>query len=465
MDPVWPHSCSTCFTRGGSLNHPRPTPLSSPTPTRLWALGFTMALALGTVLGVNLYMESREAGAALEEFRLEQAGLADAAVVVVLSRLDVQPDAPIHQILRDLKPLEGSRPIRIFLCPPEGAWVGIQGTPADPAVFSAGPAGTSLISRADAQALGLPTRKAALGRASFLDSRGRSWSLAVAGSAFRERDRAQHAMWRLSLSFILTGGFLLLLIRWALRLQKKELELARDLEIQEMGRHKDQVLAQASRAATMLTLASGVAHEISTPLGVISGRAAQLSTGLKSDERAFRQVHTIQEEVERINRTVRRFLDLARGGGLVSEDLEPATLVASAASMVVHRFDLAGVALNVEAPPDLPKLRGDSRLLEHLLVNVLLNACDASIPGSSVNLVARNEAGGLGLVVADQGKGIPDVLVERVLEPFFTTKPKGKGTGLGLAIAKEIIRMHKGTLRFEKAQPHGTLVLIWLPVN
>jgi signal transduction histidine kinase len=424
-----------------------------------------MALALGTVLGVNLYMESREAGAALEDFQREQARLADAAAVVVLSRLDVKADTPIHQLLRDLRPLEGSRPVRIFLSPPEGGWLAIQGTPAAPAVFATGSTGTSLISRAEAQALGLPARKAALGRVNFLDSRGRSWSVAVAGSAFRERDRAQHATWRLSLSFILTGGFLLLLIRWALRLQTKELEFARDMEIQEMGRHKDQVLAQASRAATMLTLASGVAHEISTPLGVISGRAAQLTAGLKDDERSIRLVHTIQEEVERINRTVRRFLDLARGGGMVSEELEPAALVASAAAMVVHRFELAGVSLKVEATADLPKLRGDSRLLEHLLVNVLLNACDASKPGSGVDLVARNEAGGLGLVVADQGKGIPDVLVERVLEPFFTTKPKGKGTGLGLAIAKEIVRMHKGTLTFEKAQPHGTRVLIWLPVN
>jgi two-component system, NtrC family, sensor kinase len=450
---------------GGRLNHPRPTPMSPPPATRLWTFGLTMALALGIVLGVNLYMESGEAGAALEDFQREQAQLADAAAAVVQSHLEVQPDAPIHHILRDLKPLEGTRPIRIFLLPPGGAWQTSQGTLATQAAFPTSPTGPSLISRADAQAMGLPSRKAALGRASFLDSQGRSWSVAVAGSAYRERDRAQHAMWRLSLSFILTGGFLLLLIRWALRLQKKELELARDLEIQEMGRHKDHVLAQASRAATMLTLASGVAHEISTPLGVISGRAAQLSAGLKEDERASRQIHTIQEEVERINRTVRRFLDLARGGGLVSEDLEPEILVASAASMVMHRFELAGVALNVETSPDLPKLRGDSRLLEHLLVNVLLNACDASIPGSRVDLVARNEAGGLGLVVADQGKGIPDILVERVLEPFFTTKPKGKGTGLGLAIVKEIIRMHKGTLKFEKAQPHGTLVLIWLPVN
>ena len=97
-------------------------------------------------------------------------------------------------------------------------------------------------------------------------------------------------------------------------------------------------------------------------------------------------------------------------------------------------------------------------------MNILLNACDASTPGSRVNLIAHNEGEGLNLEVADQGKGIPDIPVERVIEPFFTTKPQGKGSGLGLAIAQEIVRMHKGKLTFEKAQPHGTRVLIWLPV-
>ena len=215
----------------------------------------------------------------------------------------------------------------------------------------------------------------------------------------------------------------------------------------------------------MLTLAAGVAHEISTPLGVISGRTGQLTTRLKDDDRALQVLRAIQEEVERITQTVRRFLDLARGGGLASGELDPASFLTSATAMVAHRFREAGVDLLVDVPRDLPRLRGDSRLLEHLLVNILLNACDASSPGKWVNLSALGADGGLRVEVADQGKGIPDVLVERVLEPFFTTKPIGKGTGLGLAIAREIVRMHKGTLTFEKGAPEGTRVLVWLPAE
>jgi signal transduction histidine kinase len=135
----------------------------------------------------------------------------------------------------------------------------------------------------------------------------------------------------------------------------------------------------------------------------------------------------------------------------------------SAASLVRHRFEMSGVALEVRPDPGLPRLRGDARLLEHLLVNILINACDASPTGTRVLLAARPQGGGACFLVEDHGKGIPEALKERVMEPFFTTKGKGKGTGIGLAIGREIARMHQGSLNFEPVQPHGTRVLIWLP--
>jgi len=427
---------------------------------RIWPFGLAMVLALALVLGINLVIENREAGVALEDLQQEQAMLASAEASMLQARLDAQPDATIHQLLRDLRSMERPGMTRTFLRPPGAGWLDSQGMRAS---LQPEPGGTRLISRPEARALGLPVRMAALGETTLTDLQGRTWGVAVAGTAFRERDRAQHARWRLTLSFTLMGGFLLLLLRWALVLQQREFEHDQEMKVQELGRQKDQVLAQASRAATMLTLASGVAHEISTPLGVISGRAVQLGTRTREDEKAAQAVHVIQEQVERITHTVRRFLDLARGGALASEELDPASFLTSAAAMVAHRFREAGVDLLVDAPRDLPRIRGDARLLEHLLVNLLLNACDASAPGTWVNLAGRAEAGGLRVEVTDQGKGIPGEMVERVLEPFFTTKPKGKGTGLGLAIAQEIVRMHKGTLNFESAQPQGTRILIGLP--
>jgi len=432
---------------------------------RLWLLGITMLLALGCVLGVNLFLETREAQAAFEDFKDSQVKVAVAAACVLLSDLEATP-TPLPWVLRDLHPLEQPGITRLFLRPPGQPWISLDALEVDAAPLQVAYATKGRwfpVGPADAVALGLPERTAALALSGAVDRAGSTWIVAVAGSSFREPDRSMHARWRLLASFLSMGVFLSILGWWALRFQKQEMELAREIDLRELGRQKDQALSQADRAATMLTLASGVAHEIATPLGVISGRAAQLLSRVHEDERNQRLTQTIQEAVEQINRTIRRFLELARGGTPRAEEFGTTTLVGAAATMVEHRFQKAGVELVLDAPPDLPGMRGDFQLLEHLLVNLLLNACDASQRGDRVEIRARGAEGKMLLEVTDQGKGIPEALAERVLEPFFTTKPQGQGSGLGLAIAREIVRMHRGEITIERLQPRGTRIMIGLP--
>jgi signal transduction histidine kinase len=432
---------------------------------RLWLLGGTMLLALAFALGVNLYFESREAQAAHEDFKETQVKVAVAAACVLLSNLESSPN-PLPWVLRDLHPLEQPGITRLFIRPPDQPWLSLDGLEARAPLLQRAFAANSRwipVSPGDAPGLGLPDQAAALSLSGAMDRNGRTWIVAVAGSAFREPGRSLHARWRLAASFLTMGAFLFILAWWALRFQKQELELAREIELRELGRQKDQALSQADRAASMLTLASGVAHEIGTPLGVISGRAAQLACRLPGDERNLRLAQTIQEEAEQINRTVRRFLELARGGTPRSEDFIPVDLAKSAAAMVEHRFQTAGVALALDVPGDLPGMRGDFQLLRHLLVNLLLNACDACQRGERVEVRARDGENRMILEVADQGKGIPEELAGRVLEPFFTTKPQGRGSGLGLALAREIVRMHRGEITLERIQPKGTLIRVELP--
>ena len=439
---------------------------------RLGLVGVVMALALGSVLVLNLFVESREARAALEDFRWDQIRLARASASVVQSRLDAAPSAPASLVLKDLTAMEQSGQSRVYVKAPGQPWVGTGG-PLQPGALEGGTPldwgrsaeeGAFMVPRDHASKLRLPGRMAALGFAVARSSTGGVWRVAVAETLYRERNRARQARWRLVISFTSTAGFLFLLIRYILRLQKKELELARAIELRALIERKDLELSQANRSATVLTLASGVAHEIATPLGVISGRAGQLNARLGEDERNQRLVQAILEEVEHINQTVRRFLDLARGGTAANEEVDPLSLMGAAAAKVAHRFEKAGVLLTLEGAPERTGLRGDTRLLEHLLVNLLLNACDACVPGAGVVLRGSTAEDGLWLEVADQGKGIPEDLAERVMEPFFTTKSSGLGTGLGLPIAKEIVRMHMGRLAFEKGMPSGTRVRVWLPL-
>jgi signal transduction histidine kinase len=436
-----------------------------------------MLLALGGVLAVNLVMEAREAQAAHEDFKETQVKVAVAAACVLLSNLESSPN-PLPWVLRDLHPLEQAGVTRLFVRPPTLPWLSVDGLEIQSPPLQRAYAANGRwfpVQAAEAGTLGLPEQDAALSLSGAVDRGGRTWIVAVAGSAFREPGRSLHARWRLAASFLTMGAFLFIMAWWALRFQKQELEMAREIDLREMGRQKDQALSQADRAATMLTLASGVAHEIGTPLGVISGRAAQLAARLPEDERNLRLAQTIQDEAEQINRTVRRFLELARGGTARAEAFEPGELVRAAAAMVEHRFQKAGVdlALSIDPgsgmpdpgdlAPGLPAMRGDFQLLQHLLVNLLLNACDASRPGEPVTVRVRAEETRMVLEVADQGKGIPEALAGRVLEPFFTTKPQGQGSGLGLALAREIVRMHRGEISLERLEPRGTLIRVELP--
>jgi signal transduction histidine kinase len=116
--------------------------------------------------------------------------------------------------------------------------------------------------------------------------------------------------------------------------------------------------------------------------------------------------------------------------------------------------------------PDLPKVACDARLFEQVLVNLLLNACDAcSEGGTTVTLSIHGDRERVAFVVIDDGVGISPSLAKRASEPFFTTKPAGKGTGLGLAIANEIVKHHCGTLTLSpRLDGRGTRVCVELPV-
>jgi signal transduction histidine kinase len=131
---------------------------------------------------------------------------------------------------------------------------------------------------------------------------------------------------------------------------------------------------------------------------------------------------------------------------------------------VEHRFEQGGIVLDLELEADLPEVACDVRLFEQVLVNLLLNACDASSEGGRVTLSVHGDRERVDFVVADDGIGISPEVAERATEPFFTTKSEGKGTGLGLAIANEIVKHHCGSLTLSSgAKGRGTRVCVQVP--
>jgi two-component system, NtrC family, sensor kinase len=209
----------------------------------------------------------------------------------------------------------------------------------------------------------------------------------------------------------------------------------------------------------------GIAHEVSTPLGVIVGRAEQLGSRVAGDDRAAHGARVILEQAERIRLLVRRFLDLARGGAPALDRVASSSVVRGAVALVDHRFAKAGIKLMTDIPTELPMIQCDPALLEHALVNLLLNACEACTSGGNVEISARSDGQHVAFVVTDDGTGITPEDAARATEPFFTTKPEGVGTGLGLAIASEIVKSHRGALTIEPRSPRGTRALVEIPVS
>jgi signal transduction histidine kinase len=323
---------------------------------------------------------------------------------------------------------------------------------------------TLRLGRPAATEVGLPARTAMAGIATVDAGELGRWALVSVASAARERDREKRAEWRLILGVLVASGLVLAFGGAALRRQRKQLELQRELAVAEAQSEHNEALLRAERVATMGTFALGIAHELSTPLGVIVGRAEQLLNRTPADERVTRSAQGILKQADRIQHIVRRFLDMARGRPPSLELADPADIARAAAGAVEHRFAGAGVVLSADIPANLPMVQCDRDLLEHAVVNLLLNACEACERGGHVSLVARCDAERVGFVVVDDGVGISPEAVARAAEPFFTTKSETAGTGLGLAIATEIVKGHRGELVIGPDQDGGTRALIEIPI-
>lgn len=454
--------------------------------SRTGILVVLMTASILTVAGLTYQDVKQRYAESLEDFAGAQETLARCLAYGLKERLAVAPGGsePVRSGLgsRGARswPLDGLRQLEqpgslvlLFLRPgsehfetPDGRQVASELLRA--AVRSG--SSTLRIPREAAEPLGLPRRTAVAGLARLDAEAGPhegSW-IAVVASARRARDREAAAGWRMVLAVFVAAGAVLLLGVITLHGQRRELRAEHALAVEDARRRREAELERASRAATIGTLAMGITHELSTPLGVITARAEQLRAKVAGDERGERSVRVIQEQAEHMNQIIRGMLGLARGQNPVAKELAPLSLVRGAVSLVDHRFTEAGVALGIHAQETPPLLRGDPRLLEQALVNLLLNACDACqlAPGGprSVELSVHIADGQATFRVQDSGTGISAEAAARAMEPFFTTKPIGQGTGLGLAIAQEIVKSHRGTLRIAPRPQGGTCAEISLPI-
>jgi signal transduction histidine kinase len=396
--------------------------------------------------------------------------VAAAAAATVRATLDATPeDAPVREAIAPrLAPLEQAGRIEILLKPPaEEGLETLRGTtlrsvPIESALRRGlGTEPCVRLTHEEAFELGLPPRTAMAGLVEMdLGAKGR-WGLVVVATAIRERDREERGLWRVALAFLLASATVVTFGTLALRRQRTELELAQRLAVAEAVHVRDERLVRADKLATLGAMAMGIAHQVATPLGVIMARSERLAV---ADEKSGRAVSAIRKQARRINEIVRAFLRLARGGAPTLVHTSPAALARDAVELVSHRFAKADVALRTALPEDVPAIACDPSLFEQVLVNLLLNACDACSRGGHVTLTVTASARTVTFAVEDDGVGISAESAQRATEPFFTTKPPDDGTGLGLVIAQEIIGHHHGTLELTPLPDRGTRARVEIPL-
>jgi signal transduction histidine kinase len=312
------------------------------------------------------------------------------------------------------------------------------------------------LSREDAPRLGLPARIAVAGIASTSLPKG--WpGVAVVGSAASERDRSQRQQARAVISIAVVTALILGFGVVGLRQQKRALALEQAVELERTRQERDAVLAKANRMATVAALASGFAHEIGTPLGVISGRIEQLRGVNGAPDRRSDLLAKVALQVERIDKVIRSFLGFARGDAPMLVELPANKVAENAALLVRHRFAAARVELRADLDPsETLTISCEPALFEQALVNVLTNALEASKASQIVTLRLVRSDGAMIFSVLDEGSGISASAMERATEPFFTTKRRSGGSGLGLTIAKEIVAHHRGELLIRRRNEGAT---------
>ena len=230
-------------------------------------------------------------------------------------------------------------------------------------------------------------------------------------------------------------------------------------------------LLYSETQASVGRLAAGVAHEINNPLtGVLTYtqlllRRKDLSDEVRSD------LETVAQATERIRKIVRGLLDFSRQTKLNPQPTDLNGIAFLSIPLMRQQALVKGVEVKFNHAPSLPMLTLDRSQFQSVLLNILLNALDATGPGGritvSTSLSESSDQGKKGVAIAleDTGCGIPAEHMGKLFDPFFTTKDVGQGTGLGLSVSLGIVQRHGGTITVKSEVGKGSTFTIWLPLE
>ena len=239
-----------------------------------------------------------------------------------------------------------------------------------------------------------------------------------------------------------------------------------------------QEVQQAEKLAVVGQLAAGIAHQIGTPLNVISGSAEYLMMEWGAKRPRPHELDIIVAQTDRITKLIQQLLNFARPARMELEVLKLDDLLREVLGLTEHQITKQKITVQTDFQPDLPLITGDTNQLEQAFLNIVINGWHAMPDGGTLTIGTRlvppgdrmrrpGRAGppGVEVSIADTGTGIPLEHLPRIFDPFFSTKGVGKGTGLGLAISRRIVEDHHGHIEVASEVGGGTTFTIWLPAG
>src|ERR1700691_2822785 len=228
-------------------------------------------------------------------------------------------------------------------------------------------------------------------------------------------------------------------------------------------------LSQADKLSSIGLLAAGVAHEVNTPLAVISSYTQMLSKQLQGDPQKSGLLEKITRQTFRASEIVNNLLNFSRTSGTEFADVDINKVITDTLALLEHQFKIAKIQVHSELTSGISAIQGNPGRLQQVFLNLFLNAKEA-MPGGGLLNVATTNGDMVSVRVSDTGAGIAPEHIQRIYDPFFTTKTAAKegqkrGTGLGLSVTYGIIQEHAGKIRVESDPASGTTFALDFPLS
>lgn len=226
---------------------------------------------------------------------------------------------------------------------------------------------------------------------------------------------------------------------------------------------------EVEKLAAVGRLTAGLAHEIGTPLNIVSGRAEFLLSRMSEGDPRSKNLKVILEQIDRIAKIVQQLLGYARPQKPEMRPVAIDQVIGKVLSFMDHEIKAKGVKVKTELSKDLSPIAGDENLLQQVFVNLILNSLHAMSDGGVISLrvsmmMGTSNPGYILVEIEDNGCGITPEDLPRIFDPFFSTKKRGEGTGLGLSVTYGIIRDHGGSIEVKSHVGKGTTFLLRLPI-